>query len=128
MFPSYDPPPSMFSSANIVYTVQNRFQYDPHKSQQKKSNIIQNVFHTLKINLKQYKIAQEKLEIKKKKSREVSLKNEDFWKCRAQCYFLPQDISTFSGTYFEPSSLVQLTIECAKTPHPMCRKSTSTVL
>ena len=54
------PSPSQISLANIVQTVQYRFEYYPRKSQKINSHIIQNVFHTLRIILKQYKISQEK--------------------------------------------------------------------
>ena len=53
------PSPSQISLANIVQTVQYRFEYYPRKSQKINSHIIQNVFHTLKIILKQYKISWE---------------------------------------------------------------------
>ena len=51
------PSPSQISLANIVQTVQYRFEYYPRKSQKINSHIIQNVFHTLRIILKQYKIS-----------------------------------------------------------------------
>ena len=47
------PSPSQILLANIVQTVQYRFEYYPRKSQKINSHIIQNVFHTLRIILKQ---------------------------------------------------------------------------
>ena len=58
------PSPSQILLANIVQTVQYRFEYYPRKSQKINSHIIQNVFHTLRIILKQYKISQEKTSLK----------------------------------------------------------------
>ena len=52
-FPIMTPSPSQISSANIVQNVQYRFEYYPRKSQKINSHIIQNVFHTLRIILKQ---------------------------------------------------------------------------
>ena len=57
------PSRSQISLANIVQTVQYRFEYIPPKSQKINSHIIQNVFYTQRIILKQYKMSREKREI-----------------------------------------------------------------
>ena len=54
------PLPTQISLANIIQTVQNRFENYPPKLQKIKSHIIQNVFHTLRIILNQYKFSREK--------------------------------------------------------------------